>query len=66
MIEKSSPISISPEPSSSISLSKSFNSSSVGRKPIALMISPIKKKSQWKTEWKIVLPENKDKKHEEE
>ena len=65
MIEKSSPISISPEPSSSISLSKSFNSSSVGRKPIALMISPLKKKSQWKTEW-TNLPENKDKKHEED
>merc|ERR1711974_464300 len=37
---QNSPISISPEPSSSISFSRSFNSSPVGRKPIALMISP--------------------------
>ena len=37
---QNSPNSISPDPSSSISSSKSFNSSSVGRKPIALMISP--------------------------
>merc|ERR1712141_956688 len=32
--------SISPEPSSSISASRSFSSSSVGLKPMALMISP--------------------------
>merc|ERR1719370_1101645 len=37
---QNSPNSISPDPSSSISTSRSFNSSSVGRKPIALMISP--------------------------
>ena len=37
---QNSPNSISPDPSSSISSSRSFNSSSVGRKPIALMISP--------------------------
>merc|ERR1712141_315359 len=37
---QNSPNSISPDPSSSISTSRSFSSSSVGRKPIALMISP--------------------------
>merc|ERR1719327_2142676 len=37
---QNSPNSISPDPSSSISSSRSFSSSSVGLKPMALMISP--------------------------
>merc|ERR1719175_340802 len=37
---QNSPISISPDPSSSISSNKDLSSSSVGRNPIALMISP--------------------------